>query len=168
MSGLTYLPPADGAGAIEQYRVQVSADGTTWSAPVATGTFADDDLLKTVTISSTITRFVRLTAMNGDQAAAAELNLLGGTDPVLPRTGWTATADSYETRAGSLSPANALDGNTATIWHTQWRITPPKPCRKTSTASSIRPLSARAQVSRPSLFAASRIPLSGAMLRIRR
>ena len=35
-SGLTYLPPAGGTGRIEQYRVQVSDDGTTWSGPVAT------------------------------------------------------------------------------------------------------------------------------------
>ena len=49
---------------------------------------------------------------------AAEIDLLGGTDPPLPRTGWTAAADSQETAAGNNAAANVLDGNTATIWHT--------------------------------------------------
>ena len=36
-------------------------------------------------------------AARGTWSAAAEVNLLGGTDPALPRTGWTAAADSQET-----------------------------------------------------------------------
>jgi galactose oxidase len=118
VSGLTYLPPP--TGRIGQYHVEVSNDGSTWSEPVATGTFADDQILKTVTISTVVTRYVRLTAVAGD-AGAAEINLLGGTDPALPRTGWTATADS----ANSAYPAaNALDGNTTTLWHTDWTASP--------------------------------------------
>lgn len=127
LSGLTYLPPAgDGPGRIEQYRVEVSDDGSTWGEPVATGTFADDEILKTVTISTVVTRYVRLTALTatGGAAGAAEINLLGGTDPALPRTGWTATADSQQP---GYPPANALDGNTATIWHTNWTTSAPLP-----------------------------------------
>jgi galactose oxidase len=124
ISGLTYLPPTDpGDGRIGQYQVTTSDDGVTWSAPVATGTFADDAVLKTATFGTTITRFVRLTALTeagdrGSVIAAAEVNLLGGIDPALPRTGWTVTADSQQT-PGNLA-ANVLDGNTATFWHTAW------------------------------------------------
>src|SRR4051812_45880745 len=126
LSGLTYLPPADSAnGRIGRYEVLISDDGTTWSKPVATGTFADDATLKTVAIATVVTRFVRLRALSEagnrtTKSAAAEINLLGGTDPALPRTGWTATADSQETAGEDGRAQNVLDGNTSTIWHTQY------------------------------------------------
>jgi galactose oxidase len=134
LSGLTYLPPADSAnGRIGRYEVLISDDGTTWSKPVATGTFADDATLKTVAIATVVTRFVRLRALSEagnrtTKSAAAEINLLGGTDPALPRTGWTATADSQETAGEDGRGVNALDGNNATYWHTQWQAaSPPHP-----------------------------------------
>ncbi|WP_239117578.1 discoidin domain-containing protein [Paractinoplanes ferrugineus] len=126
LSGLTYLPATGTNGRIGQYRVQVSDNGTTWSANIATGTFADTATAKTVTINTVITRYVRLTAVTeaGNRvkwATAAEINLLGGTDPALPRTGWTVAADSQETAGEDAKAANAIDGNTGTIWHTQWQ-----------------------------------------------
>jgi galactose oxidase len=129
ISGLTYLPPADSPnGRIGQYRVTTSNDGTTWSSAIATGTFADDGVLKTVSFATVITRFVRLTAVTeagsrGTWSAAAEVNLLGGTDPALPRTGWTVAADSQETAGSNGAAANVLDGNTTTMWHTQYSPT---------------------------------------------
>ena len=126
LSGLSYLPPADSAsGRIGRYQVLISANGTTWSKPVATGTFADDATLKTVTIATVVTRFVRLRALSEagkrtTRSAAAEINLLGGTDPALPRTGWTATADSQETAGEDGRAQNVLDGNTGSIWHSAW------------------------------------------------
>ena len=133
LSGLTYLPPADSAdGRIGQYQVAISDNGTTWSAPVATGTFADDAVLKTVTIGTVVTRYARLTGVTeaggrGTWSAAAEVNLLGGTDPALPRTGWTVAVDSQETAAQNNAAINMLDGNTATIWHTSWSGSPDPP-----------------------------------------
>ena len=132
VGGLTYLPPADGPnGRIGQYRVEISSDGTTYT-PVATGTFADDEVLKTVTFATVLTRFVRLTALSeagnrGTWSAAAEVNLLGGTDPALSRTGWTVAADSQETAATNGAAANVLDGDTATIWHTAYSVAPAAP-----------------------------------------
>ncbi|KAL9610585.1 MAG: hypothetical protein Q9167_004711 [Letrouitia subvulpina] len=44
-------------------------------------------------------------------------------DPVLAqinRSGWTAWADSSEYISADNSPANAIDGNPSTIWHTQF------------------------------------------------
>jgi galactose oxidase len=130
VNGLTYLPPSDPAdGRIGQYAVSVSSDGTTWGQPVATGTFADDDVLKTVTIGTVVTRFVRLTAITeagnrGPIVGVAELDLLGGVDPALPRNGWTISTDSQETAAANYAAANVLDGNTATFWHTAYSRPP--------------------------------------------
>lgn len=38
----------------------------------------------------------------------------------IDRTGWTATADSYQ---AENPPSNVLDGNTGTIWHTKFNPT---------------------------------------------
>ena len=139
VSGLTYLPPADSAnGRIGRYEIQISDDGVTWSAAVATGTFADDALLKTVTVDTVVTRYVRLRALSeagarSTKSAAAEINLLGGTDPALPRTGWTAVADSQETAQENGAAANAIDGDTNSIWHTAWSTDPQAPLPHTFT-----------------------------------
>ncbi|MCJ1231856.1 hypothetical protein MMC12_008535 [Toensbergia leucococca] len=37
----------------------------------------------------------------------------------ISRTGWKVTADSYESGTNN-APANAIDGNTSTFWHTEW------------------------------------------------
>ncbi|MCU7722172.1 discoidin domain-containing protein [Actinoplanes sp. KI2] len=148
LSGLTYMPSDGADGRIGRYRVDISDDGTKWSTNVAsgakwstnvaTGTFADDDTVKTVTIGTTVTRYVRLSVLSeaGDRVSwisAAEINLLGGTDPALPRTGWTVTADSQETARAANAAVNAIDGNTATIWHSAWSSSPPKPLPHTFT-----------------------------------
>ncbi|GAB3896426.1 hypothetical protein GCM10029964_077750 [Kibdelosporangium lantanae] len=44
----------------------------------------------------------------------------GGDSPTIPRTGWTATTDSAETVNENGDPANAIDGNPTTIWHTKY------------------------------------------------
>jgi galactose oxidase len=130
VTGVRYRPrPGGGNGTIGQYRVEVSLDGTTWGAPVGTGTWADDAAAKTATLSATSARFVRLTALTeaggrGPWTSAAEVDVLGtpATIPasVLPRTGWTATADSQETAAENGAAANVLDGDPATFWHSKW------------------------------------------------
>jgi galactose oxidase len=125
VAGLTYLPRrgAAGDGNIGEFRVHLSADGRTWGSPAATGTFADDATLKTVAFAATTARYVRLTALTeGDggtrSVGAAEINLLAAVDPALPRTGWTVTASSFQN--ATYAPAKALDGSTATMWHSKW------------------------------------------------
>jgi galactose oxidase len=131
VSGLTYLPAPGASGRIGRYRVQASADGTSF-ADVATGTFADDAVLKTVSFATVLARKVRLVAVTeagnrNTTTAVAEVNLLGGADPALPRTGWDFWTDSEETD-GEGWVAHAFDGDTATMWHTQWRDdSPPLP-----------------------------------------
>lgn len=74
-------------------------------------------------------RFVKLeevTEVNGKPwASIAEFNLVGADGANLPRDGWSASADSADTSDG---PGNAIDGNPASLWHSQWDgVAPPPP-----------------------------------------
>jgi galactose oxidase len=130
VSGLGYLPRQDGNpnGRIGQFSVTASLDGVVFSAPVLVGTWADDAAEKTIAFQPLSARYVRLTAMTeagnrGPWSSAAEIVLLRGqvAPPELPRTGWTATTSD----ASPGSPAsNALDGDAATMWHSQYEGTP--------------------------------------------
>jgi galactose oxidase len=133
ISGLSYLPRQDGLqnGNIGQYTITTSTDGTTWSSPVAQGTWADTNAEKQVTFNTVSTRYVRLTALTeagnrGPWSSAAEINLAGDapntvTSAILPRSGWTAFAsDNYVNN----EPIDALDGDAASIWHSKWDGTP--------------------------------------------
>ena len=83
VSGFTYLPRQDGGnhGWVGQYEFYVSADGTNWGTAVATGTFANDNTLKTVNFTAATGRYVRfraLTEVNGNPwTSCAELNVIG-------------------------------------------------------------------------------------------
>jgi galactose oxidase len=128
VSALTYLPRQDGSpnGNIGRYSIMVSANGTAWSAPVATGTWADDGSLKSVAFRSVSARYVRLTALTeagnrGPWTSAANIGLLGGAPPIgpaLPRADWTASASSQQ--SGAYSAGNVLDGNGTTFWHSMY------------------------------------------------
>jgi galactose oxidase len=126
VTGLRYQPRLDHLnGNIGSYQIHVSANGTSWGSPVATGTFADDNLEKTIPITPTVARFVRLTALSeagnrGPFSAAAEINVTGNPAPVLSRVGWTVAADSANTETPAV---NAIDGNNNTLWHTQYAPT---------------------------------------------
>jgi galactose oxidase len=135
VSGLTYLPRQDASsnGNIGQYSISVSMDGKHWSGPVATGTWADDQTPKTAEFGGTVARYVRVTALTeagnrGPWTSAAEIGLLSDppTGPPLPRTGWTASADSEEPGQGA---SNILDGDGLTMWQTSYSgsTVPPYP-----------------------------------------
>ncbi|MEU5259627.1 discoidin domain-containing protein [Amycolatopsis sp. NPDC021455] len=140
VSGLVATPrPGGGRGAIGRYEVRLSLDGTTWAAPVAAGTLADDGTPKTISFAVAGTRFVRLTALSGAEktsVAAAELDVLG--DPgapvpmaVLDRAGWTAAASDEETAREHDVASNVLDGDPKTIWHSRYSTATPLPHRIT-------------------------------------
>ena len=128
IGALKYLPrPATTGrnGNIGQYQIHVSTDGANWGTPVAAGRFADDSAEKMVSFPTRSARYVRLTALSeaggrGQWSNAAEINLLGYTQPVLPRAGWTVTADSQETARSGYTAASAIDGSATTFWHTRW------------------------------------------------
>jgi glucose/arabinose dehydrogenase len=132
ITGLAYLPRQDSSnGRIARYEVYVSTDGAAWGTPVATGTFANSAAEQTVTFPAKAGPYVRLRALSEVAGRAwtsvAELNVLVA--PRLPRTAMTVrSADSSETEGQDGQAANVLDGNPATMWHTQWQAAdPPHP-----------------------------------------
>jgi galactose oxidase len=73
-------------------------------------------------------RYVRLVATS-EQAGAvwssvAELQVFTTGDSMLARAGWVATADSQETVDENAPASAAIDGDTATFWHTEWAPAP--------------------------------------------
>jgi large repetitive protein len=71
-------------------------------------------------------KFEALSEVAGNPwASMAEFELLDDLGRVLPRTGWSVSADSAEIAGENGAAANAIDGNLATIWHTQWQAASP-------------------------------------------
>ncbi|HVK23114.1 MAG TPA: discoidin domain-containing protein [Actinokineospora sp.] len=131
VSAIVVTPRSTGVnGRIGQYSVTVSTNGSTFSAPVATGTWADDGTSKAALLNGSPTaRYVRITASTeagarGPWSSAAEFHAYGKPAPIstapLNRDGWTATASDFEATGESGVPANVLDGSTGTIWHSKW------------------------------------------------
>ncbi|MEU8761549.1 discoidin domain-containing protein [Streptomyces sp. NPDC048659] len=90
VSALVYQPRTGNLnGRIGTYSVATSTDGTTFKAPVATGTWRDDDTVKTATFTRTESaRYVRLTVTSeagnrGPWTSVAEIRLSG---PAAPAT----------------------------------------------------------------------------------
>jgi hypothetical protein len=57
-------------------------------------------------------------------SAVAELELYTTGGAAIPRAGWTITADSAELDDESAPASAAIDGDTATFWHTEWEPAP--------------------------------------------
>ncbi len=70
-------------------------------------------------------RFVKFEALSevagNPWASMAEFDLLDDLGRLLPRAGWSVSADSAELAGENGAAVNAIDGNPATIWHTQWQ-----------------------------------------------
>ena len=133
VSTLSYLPRQDTSsdGNIGRYSISVSMNGTTWGAPVVTGTWADDKSRKTAAFSTVSARYVRLTALTeaggrGPDTSAAAIGLSGGEPPMGPalsRIGWTVSADNQA--SATVAASNVLDGDAQTIWRTATTKTAP-------------------------------------------
>ena len=124
VSGFTYTPRSGTSrnGTIGRYAIAVSSDGSTWMAPVASGTWADNNQAKTVTFPAVQARYIRLTATTeagnrGQWTTAAELNVIGRSlsapPPDLTPTGskgsWGATIGfPLVPAAVALLPGNKL------------------------------------------------------------
>jgi len=78
VSGLTYQPRLDASptGTVTAYRVELSSDGSTFSA-ASSGAWPDDSSLKSVSFTGRPARYVRLVATAGDggYASAAEVRI---------------------------------------------------------------------------------------------
>ena len=83
IKGFSYLPRQDGSpnGNIKGYKVQLSSDGKTWTAPVSEGDFENSSKEKKVLFGkpqkARYLRFTALSSQNGaDFASGAEFNVL--------------------------------------------------------------------------------------------
>ncbi|MGW7328980.1 discoidin domain-containing protein [Streptomyces sp. NPDC054840] len=90
VSALVYHPRSTGPnGRVGAYSVATSTDGVTFGTPVATGTWRDDDTVKTATFTRTASaRFIRLTATSeaggrGPWTSAGEIRLSGPSSPAV-------------------------------------------------------------------------------------
>ncbi|WP_369147697.1 discoidin domain-containing protein [Streptomyces sp. R44] len=88
VAALVYQPRKDSAnGRAGAYTITTSTDGTTFGAAVATGTWRDDDTVKTATFTrATNARYIRLTVTReagdrGPWTSAAEIRLSGPAGP---------------------------------------------------------------------------------------
>jgi hypothetical protein len=73
-------------------------------------------------------KLVEITEVNGNPwGSMAEFNVLDSTGAPMPRSGWTVTVDSQELTAANNAGVEAIDGDTATFWHTQWSSANPPP-----------------------------------------
>jgi beta-galactosidase len=94
--------------------------------PVLTASFAPGSAMQEIKFSAPATgRYFciePLNAQDGKQfAAIAELDLLGNDGKSLSHDGWTiAYVDSEERDKEDGAAENAIDGQTANFWHTQW------------------------------------------------
>ncbi len=125
VSGFTYTPRSgtNRNGTIGRYAIAVSSNGTTWSAPVASGTWADTSQAKTVTFPPVQARYIRLTASSeagnrGQWSTAAELNVIGRTLSTTPPAPTPSKGSWGPTISFPLVPAAAalLPGNRLLTW----------------------------------------------------
>ena len=102
--------------------------------PVATGQFPDGSERQEVRFDKPARgRYFCLESLSAHDgrpyAAVAELDLIEPSGKLLSREGWKIVyADSEEHEFEDGSAENAIDGNPATYWHTQWSSSsPPHP-----------------------------------------
>jgi len=94
--------------------------------PFFTGTFLPGTALQEVTFAQPAKgRYFAIESLNAHDgkpfAAIAEIALLDANMKPLSATGWTiSSVDSEETEREDGSGGNAIDGQTANYWHTQW------------------------------------------------
>jgi len=99
--------------------------------PVHTGSFAPGADTQEIKFAAPVTgTFFCLEALNSQDgkpyAAVAELDLLDTNGLPMSHNGWTiAYVDSEERTAEDGAAENAIDGQTANYWHTEWKNASP-------------------------------------------
>lgn len=107
INGLTYLPRQSGNnGNITKYRIEVSEDGENWTT-AASGDWANDSELKTVSFDETNFKFVKLVSVEsiGGFSSAAEIRILGTRiyGDEVPKTPVDAKADDVSGTCAKLT-----------------------------------------------------------------
>jgi beta-galactosidase len=101
------------------------------ATPVHTGTFAPGaDTQEIKFAAAAAGKFFCLESLNAQDgkayAAVAELDLLDPAGKPISHNGWTIAYVDSEERAGEDGSAeNAIDGQTANYWHTEWKNASP-------------------------------------------
>lgn len=126
---LDELRPALDFARTRRREVQLRSD---FGPPAHRGNFAPGTDVQEVRLSTPVTgRYFCLEAVDAHDgkpfAAAAELALLDAAGHPLNTEGWTiAYVDSEEREREDGTAENAIDGQTANFWHTQWGAAQPK------------------------------------------
>jgi beta-galactosidase len=108
--------------------VKLGLDSTT---PVYASTFAPGGDMQEIKFPTPATgKFFCLQSLSAQDgkpyAAVAELDLLGADGKSISHDGWTiGYVDSEERAAEDGSAENAIDGQTANFWHTEWKNASP-------------------------------------------
>jgi beta-galactosidase len=103
--------------------VKLNLDSAT---PVQSGSFAPGADTQEIKFAAPVSgKFFCLESLNAQDgkpfAAVAELDLLDADGNAISHNGWTiAYVDSEERTGEDGSAENAIDGQTANMWHTQW------------------------------------------------
>ncbi|MCQ6569529.1 M60 family metallopeptidase, partial [Bacillus mycoides] len=129
---VAYLPRQNGSdnGHILNYNIYTSVDGLTYEK-VSSGTWENNSDKKTATFAPVSAKYVKVEVTDGKNgyASAAEIDILTDSTSVtpyatpyaLPNKIMKASANSEESSANPAS--NAIDGDSDTIWHSQWSET---------------------------------------------
>lgn len=135
IKGLTYLPRqsednSNVNGTIKGYEIYVSEDGKAFNDLVKTGKFTGGQNKKTVVFPLIQAGFVKLVALDevggNPWTSAAEIGVVGENETVnVPPSAKVVSFDSEETSGEDGTASNAVDGDPATIWHTQWESDSP-------------------------------------------
>lgn len=126
ISGLKYLPRVSIAnGRVGRFEISVSSNGSTWGAPIATGTWADNDTEKSAAFATVSAQYVRLTALTeagnrGPWSSAAEVNLLGEPDLATATPTTTSTPVAPTTTFPTTTAPATPSGTPATLPRGQW------------------------------------------------
>jgi hypothetical protein len=132
IKGITYFPRQGETenGDIKEYEIYVSKDGTDFGQPVKKGVFERGKAKKIAGFPLTECGFIKLKALSeiNDQAftSAAEIGVVLESEKVaIMPTMTVEKVDSEETAGEDGKAANAVDGKTDTMWHTQWQDNTP-------------------------------------------
>jgi beta-galactosidase len=125
---LDELRPELDFAAARRAKVTLHLDGAT---PATAGSFAPGADPQTVKFAAPVSgRFFCLKSLNAHDgkpyAAVAELDLIDASGNTISHDGWTiAYVDSEERGSEDGSAENAIDGQTANFWHTEWKSASP-------------------------------------------
>ncbi|MFZ0826047.1 MAG: beta-galactosidase [Verrucomicrobiia bacterium] len=125
---LSELHPEKDFAAVRRPAVKLNLDST---QPVYRGSFEPGTQTQEIKFAAPASgRFFCLESLNAHDgrpfAAVAELDLLDADGKPISHDGWTvAYVDSEERASEDGSAENAIDGQTANFWHTEWSAAQP-------------------------------------------